>query len=165
LILANLGLFVVALSMVACATCVITSRNLVHSVFWLAGMLLSTAVLFIALEAPFLAGIQVLLYTGGVITMMLFGVMLTLRQAGNYIPNLSEHAPGRAAVAGLFGVTLLSAIWTTPELAAMAPSASGSAGDIGQLFLGRYLIAFEALSMLLLAGMIGAIVLARKGDA
>jgi NADH-quinone oxidoreductase subunit J len=163
--LANLGLLVLGLLMVVSAIFVVAAKNLVHSVFWLAAMLLCTAVLYIGLDAPFLASIQVILYTGGVITMMLFGVMLTLRQSGTIIPNPSQHSPGRATVAALFGATLLWAIWTTPELAAMTPATSGSAGDIGKLILGQYMIPFEVLSVLLLAGMIGAIVLARKGDA
>lgn len=163
--LASLGVFVVAVAMLMSAMQVIAAKNLVHSVFWLAAMLIATAGLYIGLEAPFLASIQVLLYAGGVITMMLFGVMLTQRAPGNMVPNASEHSVGRATVAGLLGVTLLVAIWTTPELAAHAPVASASAKEIGAMFLGPYLVAFEVLSMLLLAGMIGAIVLARRGDA
>ena len=128
-------------------------------------MLITTALLYVMLEAPFLAAIQVMLYTGGVITMMLFGVMLTQRDPGSRVPSASE-APGWAApVAPGLGATLLVAIWTTPELAALTPTPSGDAQKIGHMFLDRYLIAFEALSVLLLAGMIGAIVLARKGDA
>lgn len=163
--LANLALIVLCVWTVVAAFFVVASKNLVHGVFWLAAMLLNTAVIYIALDAPFLASIQVILYTGGVITMMLFGVMLTLRQSGTIIPNPSQHSPARATVAGLFGLTLLWAIWTTPELATMTPTTSGSADEIGKLFLGQYMIPFEALSVLLLASMIGAIVLARKGDA
>lgn len=163
--LLNLGLLVVCLLVVVCAFFVVASKNLVHGVFWLAAMLLGTAVLYIMLEASFLASIQVILYTGGVITMMLFGVMLTMRNPGTIIVNTSQPSAPRAAVAGLLGLTLLWAIWTTPELAAMTPHTSGTSEEIGKLFLGQYMIAFEALSVLLLAGMIGAIVLARKGDA
>lgn len=163
--LANLGLAVLGLVMVVSAIAVVTAKNLVHGVFWLAAMLLGTAGMYVALDASFLASIQVILYTGGVITMMLFGVMLTLREPGTIIGNPSQHSPGRATVAGLFGLTLLWAIWTTPELATRTVTPSGSADEIGRLFLGSYMIPFEALSVLLLSGMIGAIVLARKGDA
>lgn len=163
--LANLGVILVSAWMVTCGLFVVVSKNLVHGVFWLAAMLLGTAVLYVMMDASFLAAVQVILYTGGVITMMLFGVMLTMRNPGTIITNTSQHSAPRAVVAGLLGVTLLWAIWTTPELAAMKPTTSGTADEIGKLFLGQYMIAFEALSVLLLAGMIGAIVLARKGDA
>ena len=55
-------------------------------------------------------------------------------------------------------------IWGTPDFAAMEPVAAASAAEVGRVFLGHQLLAFEALSVLLLAGMIGAIVLARKVD-
>ncbi len=143
----------------------VTSRNLVHSVFWLAAMLLATSVLYIGLDAPFLAAIQVLLYTGGVITMMLFGVMLTQRDPDTAIPSPALQRPRAAVVAGLFAVTVLLAIWTTPELASRTVVPGGAADEVGRLFLNRYLVAFEVLSVLLLGGMIGAIVLARRGEA
>lgn len=147
------------------AVAVVTTDNLVHSVFWLAAMLLGTAALYVHLASPFLAAIQVLLYTGGVITMMLFGVMLTHRDPGKKVPNVAE-APGWAAPVALgIGGTLVAAIWTTPELAALTPIDPGTANQIGAMFLDRYLVAFEVLSVLLLAGMIGAIVLARRTDA
>lgn len=156
---------VISAVLVTSALGVVTSNNLVHSVFWLTAMLLGTALMYVQLHSAFLAAIQVLLYTGGVITMMLFGVMLTAREPGKRVPNVSEGQAWAAPVAGLLGGTLVLAIWTTPELAAHVPTDPGSAADIGALFLGRYLVAFEALSVLLLAGMIGAIVLARKADA
>ena len=68
---------IVAACLLLAALFVVTSKNLVHAVLWLAVTLASTAALFVLLQAPFLAGIQILLYTGGVITLMLFGVMLT----------------------------------------------------------------------------------------
>lgn len=163
--LATAGLVVVALVLVSSAVAVVVSDNLVHSVFWLAVMLLATAVVYIFLDASFLAAIQVLLYTGGVITMMLFGVMLTHRDPGKQVPSAAEARNWAAPVAIVTGFMLISAIWTTPELADLAVTPSGTAQQVGRMFLDRYLIAFEALSVLLLAGMIGAIVLARKVDA
>ena len=141
-------------------------RNLVHAVFWLASTLIVTSVLMILLSAPFLAGIQIILYTGGVITLMLFGVMLTHRDPDTAIPN-PVHRPAAAAVASttLLAI-LLVAIWNTPELApdAMQPTFEVTAADIGAMFLGEHLLAFELLSVLLLVAMVGAIVLARRSD-
>jgi NADH-quinone oxidoreductase subunit J len=148
----------------ASATAVVRTQNLVHSVFWLAATLIMTAGLFIVLDAAFLAGIQLILYTGGVITLMLFGVMLTQRDLGTEIPNpISTQVPAAWTASLLFGL-LMTGIWFDPSLAQMVPHSQPDAAEIGRLFLTDHLIAFELLSILLLAAMIGAIVLARRTD-
>ena len=88
----------VAALLIISAMGVVLSKNLVHGVFWLAGTLIATAAMYVFLEAPFLAGIQIVLYTGGVITLMLFGVMLTQRNPDVDIPNPVAR-PGAAAAA------------------------------------------------------------------
>ncbi len=149
-----------------CSVQVARCPDLVHSVLWLAVTLLSTACVLVWLAAPFLAGIQIVLYTGGVITLMLFGVMLTHRDATAVVPNPIQ----RPAVALVAAVTLLAillaAIWRTPELApaAMSPQHEVTTLQIGQVLLAEQLLAFEVLSVLLLAAMVGAIVLSRRKD-
>jgi NADH-quinone oxidoreductase subunit J len=162
--IAILGTTAVCTCMLVCAIGVVRSPNLVHSVFWLAGVLVSTAAAFVALESPFLAGIQIVLYTGGVVTLMIFGVMLTQRDHETNIPNPSarELSSGAAAL-GILAIAL-AGIWGSPELAVMPGRDAGSAADVGKLFLGPHLLAFEVLSVLLLAAMIGAIVLSRRTD-
>ena len=142
---------------------VVASRDLVHAVLWLGVVLVLTAVMFLMLGAPFLAGIQLLLYTGGVITLMLFGVMLTRRhhEIGVEIDS-SRRLPAALGSAGLF-IAMASAIFRT-ELPAWSASAPVPAIEIGRAFLTDHLVAFEVLSMLLLAAMIGAIVLGRQRD-
>lgn len=143
---------------------VVTTTNLVHTVLWLGLMLAATAGLFVMLLAPFLAAIQLILYTGGVLTLMLFGVMLTHRDAGfTAVPNESRDRP-RAALLALstFGV-LAYAILRTEGLPNAAP-ATIDARQIGESFLTRHVLGFEVLSLLLLAAVLGAIVLARKQD-
>ena len=148
----------------ASATAVVRTQNLVHSVFCLAATLILTAVLFLILDAAFLAGIQLILYTGGVITLMLFGVMLTQHDLGTEIPNpISTNLPAAWTASLLFGL-LLTGIWSDPVFGRMRPMDQPDAAAIGRLFLSDHLIAFEVLSILLLAAMIGAIVLARRTD-
>jgi NADH:ubiquinone oxidoreductase subunit 6 (subunit J) len=148
----------------ASATAVVRTKNLVHSVFWLAATLIMTAGLFLLLDAAFLAGIQLILYTGGVITLMLFGVMLTQRDGGTDIPNpISTDVPAAWTASLLFGL-LMTGIWFDTGLGRMIPDEQLGADAIGRLFLTDHLIAFELLSILLLAAMIGAIVLARRTD-
>lgn len=147
------------------ALAVVLWRNLVHSVFWLALLLLATAAIFVALGAPFLGGIQVMLYAGGVVTLMLFAVMLTRRKGGVAIEN--EGASGRklpalVASGGLFA-SIAFAIHETPDLPEF-PGPPITTKALGMAFLTEHVLAFEVLSVLLLAATIGAIVLARRRD-
>jgi NADH:ubiquinone oxidoreductase subunit 6 (subunit J) len=155
---------VLAAATVVTALRVATTRNLVHTVLWLALMLASTAGLYVLLNAPFLAAIQLILYTGGVLTLMLFGVMLTHRDQGFMtVPNPSRDR-GRAVLLAVatFGVLAWS-ILSTNGLPEHEPVAVDTAW-IGRSFLTEHVLAFEVLSALLLAAVLGAIVLARKQD-
>ncbi len=159
-----IGYGVVCFLMTMCALGVVRAPNLVHAVFWLAGVLLATAAAFVLLQAPFLGMIQVVLYTGGVITLMLFGVMLTQHAPDTNVPNPSQRTvPAAVLSLAMFG-TITAAILTTPQLDHFAAVAPSTSAEVGAVFLSGQLLAFEVLSMLLLAGMIGAIVLARKRE-
>jgi NADH-quinone oxidoreductase subunit J len=155
--------FVLAALILVGAVRVVASRDLVHSVLWLGVVLVLTAGMFLMLGAPFLAGIQLLLYTGGVITLMLFGVMLTRRhhEIGVEIDS-SRRLPAALGSLALFGAMACAILRT--ELPAWSSSAPVPAIEIGRAFLTDHLIAFEVLSVLLLAAMIGAIVLGRQRD-
>jgi NADH-quinone oxidoreductase subunit J len=157
-------LFVVlAASILLSATRVVASPDLVRAVLWLGVVLVLTAVMFVLLGAPFLAGIQLLLYTGGVITLMLFGVMLTRRHLEIGVGVDGSRRWPAALGAGLLFVALASAILRT-DLPVWSSSAPVPTIEIGRAFLTDHLLAFEVLSILLLAAMIGAIVLARQQD-
>ena len=155
--------FVVVALLLVSAVRVVTSRDLVRAVLWLGIVLVLTAVMFLLLGAPFLAGIQLLLYTGGVITLMLFGVMLTRRhrEIGVEIDS-SRRLPGALGAVALFCAMACAIVRT--DLPAWSSSAPIPALEIGRAFLTDHLLAFEVLSILLLAAMIGAIVLGRQRD-
>lgn len=157
-----IGFALLSGTLLSAAYMVVRGENLVHTVLWLALVLVLTAVLFILLGAPFLGGIQIILYTGGVITLMLFGIMLTGKQETVEVPNPSDNQFAGAGAAVAFLVPTLAAIWGTDFPAPTAPAVT--AKDIGLAILGPHLLAFEVLSVLLLAAMIGAIVLARRRD-
>jgi NADH:ubiquinone oxidoreductase subunit 6 (subunit J) len=142
----------------------VLSKNLVHAVFWLALTLVSTAGLFVRLSAGFMAGAQVLLYAGGVITLMIFGVMLTTRIQGGPILHENRKLARGAVIACAVAVLLFLQILRAP-MPAPASVPSASAADLGRAFLTDFVLPFEALSVLLVAAMVGAIVLARKVDA
>jgi len=154
---------VIALGLLVSALRVVTSKNLVHSVLWLGATLVTTAVAYVLLSAPFIASIQIMLYTGGVITLMLFGVMLTRRGEDFTIPNESSEG-ARALILALatFGL-FTGAVLKTP-LPMEPPDVVTSTAELGREILGPHLMAFEVLSVLLLAAMVGAIVIARRRD-
>lgn len=136
----------------------VRSRDLVHAVLWLGLSLVATAALYAVLYAGFMAAIQILLYTGGIVTLMLFAVMLV--RPG------SEAAPDGELRAGIVVISLVAAV-----ISVILRSPNATAGTaletqaLGAVLLGPLAVPFELLSVLLLAAMIGAIVLARKKDA
>ena len=141
----------------------IGSKNLVHGVLWLGATLAMTAVLYLMLDAPFLAGIQLLLYVGGVMTLMVFGVMLTRRHADlAVLREQRRKSRGAFVAAALFG-TLAGATVTTPGRDAPA-AGSATTVELGRALLTEHLLAFEVVSVLLLGALIGSVVLARKRD-
>lgn len=164
-----IGFAVLAGLMVVSALLVVQSRNLVHAVMWLAVTLIATAGVYAMLGASFLAGVQVLLYVGGVITLMIFGVMITRRHEGIVVPadggSGGERFRGVVIAGGLFGV-VAAAVRATPGLfdvpAEVPPPPT--VAELGKAILTTHLVAFEVLSLLLLAAMIGAIVIARRRD-
>lgn len=155
--------FLIAVVLLVSAIMVVATDNLVHAVFWLSLALVGTAALYVSLDASFLAAIQILLYAGGVITLMLFGIMLTARHDGVKVPNKGDNrVVGVITALATLGL-LLAGIWRT-DAGLFELTEAGTAAEVGALFLGPHLLAFEALSVLLLAGMIGAIVLTRNTD-
>jgi NADH-quinone oxidoreductase subunit J len=152
------------------ALAVVRSRDLVRAVLWLGVTLFSTAVLYAILGASFVAGVQVLLYVGGVVTLMIFGVMITRRhdnRAGERARGTTLDSTGSARAAavalGLFA-SVTWAVLSTDGLDAPAMPPATSTADLGRALLHEHLLAFEVVSMLLLAAMIGAIVIARRSD-
>lgn len=142
---------------------VVTSRDLVRAVLWLAVTLLGTAVLYALLHAPFLAGVQVLTYVGGVVTLMVFGVMVTHKHDGTTVAiGGANRVRGALAALAFFGVVAFAIVRT--DLSSLTPVETPSTQDLALALLDRYLIAFEVASVLLLAAIISAVVLARRRD-
>ncbi len=161
--MSTVAFIVIALILLVSSFMVVYARNLVHGVFWLSLALVGTAALYIILHASFLAAIQILLYAGGIITLMLFGIMLTARHDGVMVPNPGERRGPGALAALVTAALLLAGIWRS-DTGLLSLTDAGTTAEVGAIFLGSQLLAFEVLSVLLLAGMIGAIVLTRNQD-
>jgi NAD(P)H-quinone oxidoreductase subunit 6 len=140
------------------------SRNIVYSALSLMLSFLGVAGLYVLLNAEFVAGIQVLIYVGGVLVLTLFAVMLTQGIQDVEVSNASVGRPiAVLLVAGTFFVlfrAFLAATWHVGEPIEMASSTYG----IGHALLGAYVLPFEVASIVLLAVLIGAVVLARKDE-
>ncbi len=140
--------------------CVIAT-NIVRMALCLLGTLGAVALLYFLLSANFLAVIQLVVYAGGTLILIVFGIMVTSRTYGEKLkPRTSEALIGTIVVLALFAglvAILLRAPWTP-----VAPTEpSNSVAQIGQELLGTYLVPFELASVLLLAVMIGAAYLAQ----
>lgn len=159
------GIYVVMAIILLFALGVVTLRNLFHCALCLAAALIGTAVLYVILQAEYLAGIQVLLYVGGVVTIIIFAIMLTEHLSGRSARQNNSQSP--LAIAGLFGfVTLLTAMilkmpWPVTQAALKAKV---SVMELGNAFMGTYVFPFEVISILLIAALIGTVIIAKKDD-
>src|SRR5215204_5647514 len=138
------------------------SRNIIYSAFSLLGTFMGVAGIYVFLGADFVAAVQVLIYVGGILVLILFAVMLTHRITDVEITNRAAgRIPGLLIVA-VFVVLLIQTIRETPWVRVKEVAHQPTTAKIGDLFLENYLLPFELASLVLLAAMIGAVVLSRK---
>ena len=163
LVAQNVGFYLIAAIMVVGALRVVTTNNVVHAALWLVVVLAGAAAQYVLLAAEFVALTQILVYVGAVMVLFLFGVMLTRARIGAERDLNNKNWFLGVPVAVLLLVTLLIALndgFGNERLPAdTAPMDTAVVSD--QIF-GPYLLPFWALSFVLLAAVIGAIVLARK---
>ena len=141
---------------------VVVSPNLVHSAVSLLFTLFGVAGLYVFLYADFIAASQIIIYVGGILVLIIFGVMLTNTISNQNISNKSQNRVP-AAIACLIMLVLqirgiLNANWYIAE----NPIRESTVNEIGILLLSKYLLPFEIVSILLLAALIGASMLSRK---
>jgi len=160
--LRDLLFYGLALLTLAGAAAVALSRNIVHSALGLLLALLGTASIYALLSADFLAIAQVLVYVGGVLVLILFAVMLTSRIAETKVSNASLGVPAGMALVLATAPVLLFAAFATPWATRPPPAPGPTTRAIGNAFLTRWLLPFEVASLVLLATLVGAVVVARK---
>lgn len=137
------------------------SRNPVTSAMFLVLTIVSLAGLFILLHAFFLAAVQVLVYAGAVMVLFLFVIMLLdLRQSEERQIRILTIGTGALAVAAIAGILIRAVIAAKPL--ASSPGLSGETKALGRLLFTQYLLPFEVMSLLLLVGMVGVILLSKK---
>jgi NADH-quinone oxidoreductase subunit J len=143
----------------------VTARNVVHAALYLVVTLLSVGAVYLLLGAEFVAWVQILIYVGAIVILFLFGLMLTKAPIGRDSLDNQHRWVGALVGFGVFaGLAFLIQDAFPLQDAVAAPGFRGSTGSVGQAIFHSYVLPFEAVSFLLLAALIGAVVLARKDD-
>jgi NADH-quinone oxidoreductase subunit J len=160
-------LFVAAgLLAVAASVLVVTSRRIVHAALWLVVALGAVAGCFGALRAEFVALVQILVYVGAIVVLVLFALMLTKAPTNPQSDLTSRRSPFAAVVSGVLAVVLGAGVVVAFGNEKIDSVPAGSAKAVGTAVFRSWVLPFEVLSVLLLAALIGAIVLSQrpKGD-
>lgn len=174
----DIAFWIIALSAIGSSVAVVQTRDLFRAALFLAAAFLSIAGLFVLLRAEFLAVVQVLIYVGAISVLIIFAV-LTTRDVEHGNPSNMLRIPA-AILAILFlvvaSITMLNTDWnllsnSEAASAAVAGVEGESGGDvpdliptIAELLLQDYVLVFEVASVLLLATIVGALVLVRRGS-
>jgi NADH-quinone oxidoreductase subunit J len=159
----NVAFYIIAAFMVFAALRVVTSNNVVHAALWLVLVLAGVAAQYVLAAAEFVAVSQVLVYIGAVMVLFLFGIMLTRAQIGAERDlNNRNWAIGIPVALSLLGLLAWAIIDNYGDDKLPEPSGPTDTTAIADGVLSPYLVPFLALSFILLAAAIGAIVLARK---
>lgn len=153
----------VALFTAVMSLLVVISRNLFHSALSLVGTLFGVAGIYALLEAEFVAVSQVLIYVGGISTLITFAIMLTRMMMFGSTAPLNRQAGTAAIIVGTILFVLLGLIYQVPwpQEAVDLPESEGMIALLGQRFVTDYLIPFEMMALLLLVVLAGGIMLAR----
>jgi NADH-quinone oxidoreductase subunit J len=157
--------YLLAGTMLVGGVLVITRKNAVHSALALIMTLLAQAAIYLMLYAPFVAGVQIILYAGGIMVLFLFVIMLV-----NIESTQKERQFNKQWLVGIIAAGALGGLFITvytkgkgifPEHALPTAEAQNTQA-VGSLLYGQYMFAFEIASLLLLVAIIGAVVMAKK---
>ena len=160
----TVGFWAVAVVLVASSLGVVLAPNLFHAVLFLAAALVATGGVFLLLDAAFLFGVQLLLYAGGVVTILVFAIMLTERIVGQRLSQANRHIINGALVSAAVFVAIAGFLARRPGEAVLPAAAGDATVAIGRALVGRFAGPFELLAVLLVAALLGALYLARTDD-
>lgn len=164
--------FVVAAIIVVFSVMTVTSRKILRAATYLLFVLLGTSVFYFQLGYQFLGAVQIAVYAGGIMVLFVFSILLT-HKPDEKVPLLDSHRRATGITVAVLGTALLvAALFTMPLINGLSLTECLSEGsqitmtDIGHAFTGtdrfQYLLPFEAISVLLLACIIGGVTVARK---
>ena len=157
----EIAFVVVALVMAVSALRVVTTKNLVHGALYLVITLAGAAVVFVLMFAEFVAWVQVLIYVGAVIVLILFGLMLTRAPIGRHALDNDRRGLAALVAASLFGI-ISYVMWNAFEGQTINFTKQFSTVELGRNLFTTFVLPFEIVSVLLLAALVGAVVLAKR---
>ncbi len=164
----NIAFYAIAAIMIGAAIRVVTTKNVVHAALWLVCVLAGAAAQFILLASEFMGVTQVLVYIGAIVVLLLFGIMLTRAELGSSDDLDNNQKAVGAAVSFCLALVMGYVLWDAfrGESFSLVGHTTADLGQtteqISDSIFSTYLLPFEAVSVLLLAALIGAIVLARR---
>lgn len=149
--------------MIAAGVLVVTTRQLVHAALWLVVCFGALAGCYLMLTAEFVAWVQVLIYVGAVVVLLLFGIMLTRAPIGAAADLDSGNRPAALVVALATAAVLVTVIVRgfRDAYAPLRDTRAGGGSAMGAAIFRGWVLPFEVLSLLLLAALVGAIVISR----
>lgn len=158
--------FILAICLVTSSLATVISKRILRSAVFLAVALVVTAFFYMLLGAKLLAGIQILLYAGGVITLIIFALLIS-EKLGIEKTDISHHGIIPAGLASIFlFMILVYFTWTSPRIALLSHSRplipSGSSKILSESIFKNWVLPLEVLSLVLLAAIIGALILAKR---
>ena len=158
--------FVLAAIAIVAAISMLISKNAIYSAMFLVLNFITIAIIYLLLNAAFIAMVQVTVYAGAIMVLFLFVIMLLGAEQVEKGKSIAWQPPLAILLAGLlvleFAYILFSREQGLLEAFKVIPAGFGGPGSIGTLLFDRYLIPFEVTSILLLIAMVGAIILTRK---
>ncbi|MFG2880384.1 NADH-quinone oxidoreductase subunit J [Streptomyces sp. NPDC048337] len=162
----EIAFVLVGLATLGAALVTVSTKQLVHAALWLVVTLGGIAVEYLLLTAEFIAWVQVLIYLGSVVVLLLFGLMLTKAPIGR---SPDADSGNRWVAAGVAGVAAVALVWVVVDAFRttwidLDGPVQGSTKVSGEILFQHWVLPFEALSVLLLAALIGAIVLSRRNS-
>ena len=164
--MAQTAFYYLAAASVASAILAVTRRNPVHSMLWVLALFLHVAGIFVLVGAEFLAAVQVIVYAGAILVFYLFFLMLLDLPAEAAGPRFGAHWPlgaaGGLAFAALAWYANRSGLAPTGERLSTGGPGLGSLSAIGTALFGQFALPFEIASLILLAAIIGAVVVAKR---
>ena len=160
----DLAFWVLSVMLVGSALAVVLSKNLFHAVLWLALALTGTAGIFLLLNAEFLAAVQLLLYAGGIITVVVFAIVVTERLIGERLSQTNRGVVSGALVSGGLLAIIVSTLMRRQLPSRPLPQPGDLTLLVGKQVLTTFVLPFELLALLMLAAMLGAIYFARPED-
>ncbi len=159
--------YIIAFVMILSAIAVVALKNIFHAALFLVLTLFCVAAMYILLSAEFLAAVQVLIYVGAISILLIFAVMLTAQLTNYSVRQTNEQSIPALLVSISFIALVIFGIATSHKIGGFPLAENTEVGgsntaEIGHLLMRDFILPFELVSVLLLAALIGAIVIARR---